>query len=183
MLVCGVDEVGRGPLAGPVVAAAVILSEGFPVQELRDSKVLPEKRRRYLAEQIRIVSYWSIGEASPEEIDSINILQATLRAMKRAVEGLTVVPEIVWVDGLFAPEISIPSETLVRGDAQVPSIMAASILAKTYRDDLMIAFSDTYPQYGFHRNKGYPTPEHREALRKYGPCAIHRKSFRLDYVS
>ena len=184
MLICGVDEAGRGPLAGPVVAAAVILpNTDFPTEKLKDSKALSDKDRRSLSAVLREKSWWSVGEASPEEIDAFNILQATLLAMKRAIEGLPVVPAKVLVDGLFVPKVAISCESIVHGDATVPEIMAASILAKTYRDDLMIQWAWIYPQYGFERHKGYPTKAHREALKKWGPSPIHRKSFRLVYVS
>jgi ribonuclease HII len=184
MLICGVDEAGRGPLAGPVVAAAVILpTKDFPAYKLKDSKALSDADRRYMSAILREKAWWSLGEASPEEIDDLNILQATLLAMKRAIEGLSVVPDKVLVDGLFVPTVTIRCEAIVRGDSTVPEIMAASILAKTYRDDLMIQWARVYPQYGFDRHKGYPTKAHREALKKWGPSPIHRKSFRLVYVS
>ncbi len=184
MRICGVDEAGRGPLAGPVVAAAVILPEGhFPVQKLKDSKALSDRERRSLSALIKEYAYWCIGEASPEEIDSLNILRASLLAMQRAIEGLPVHPNRVLIDGLFVPNVPYCCEAIVRGDAVIPEIMAASILAKTYRDDLMIQWAQVYPHYGFERHKGYPTRLHREALRKWGPCPIHRKSFRLIYAS
>lgn len=184
MVICGVDEAGRGPLAGPVVAAAVILqNKGTPFPKLKDSKALSEKGRRYLSSILREKVLWSIGEASAEEIDALNILQATLLAMKRAIEGLPVVPDKVLVDGLFVPKVAVSCEAVVRGDTSEPEIMAASILAKTYRDDLMVQWAQVYPQYGFERHKGYPTKAHQEALKKWGPSPIHRKSFRLVYVS
>ncbi len=184
MHICGVDEAGRGPLAGPVVAAAVILPiDQFPLEKLKDSKALSEKDRRFLSGLIKEKAYWCIGEASPEEIDSLNILRASLLAMKRALEGLPFPPDRVLIDGLFVPEVPLFCKAVVRGDRTVPEIMAASILAKTYRDDLMIQWGRVYPQYGFERHKGYPTKAHREALKKWGPSPIHRKSFRLMYAS
>ncbi|GAB4221640.1 MAG: ribonuclease HII [Spirochaetales bacterium] len=180
MRICGVDEAGRGPLAGPVVAAAVILPDGdFPRHLLKDSKVLSDRNRRKLASLIRNEAVWCIGEASVQEIDTLDILRATLLAMQRAVEGLPFLPDFVRVDGQFVPEVPVDCEAVIRGDANVPEIMAASILAKTYRDDLMIRWAQVYPQYGFEKHKGYPTKEHREAIRRWGPCPLHRKSFRL----
>lgn len=176
---CGVDEAGRGPLAGCVFAAAVILDPRRPVAGLADSKVLAAARREALAEAIRENAIaWSIAVATPGEIDEINILRASLEAMARAVAGLGVAPEEVAVDGLHVPPgLAAPCRAIVKGDRLVPAISAASILAKTARDAEMIALDSRYPGYGFARHKGYPTAEHLEALARLGPCAIHRRSF------
>ena len=179
VIVCGVDEAGRGPLAGPVYAAAVILDESRPIDGLADSKKLSEKRRDKLALEIRQHAVaWAIAEASVQEIDSINILRASLLAMRRAVEALRVRPHEVWVDGLYCPQTGIPSQAIVRGDSSVAAISAASILAKTARDALMLQLHERYPQYGFDGHKGYPTASHLAALRQHGVSAVHRKSFR-----
>ncbi|HHJ12893.1 MAG TPA: ribonuclease HII [Gammaproteobacteria bacterium] len=174
----GVDEVGRGPLAGPVVAAAVILDPECPVEGLRDSKRLSEKRREALFDQIceRALA-WSLGRAEVEEIDRINILQASLLAMRRAVEGLAVKPERVLVDGNRCPELDRPCEAIVKGDARVLAISAASILAKVTRDREMVAWEAEYPGYGLARHKGYPSKAHLEALRRLGVTPLHRRSF------
>lgn len=177
-IAAGVDEAGRGPLAGPVVAAAVILDRAAPIAGLADSKILSEASREMLAERIRSVSRaWGVGMASVEEIDRLNILQATLLAMQRAVEGLSVVPEWVLVDGNRAPVWAHPTRTVVRGDALVPEISAASILAKVTRDRLMLELDARYPEYGFSRHKGYPTAAHLEALDRHGVSPVHRTSF------
>ncbi len=177
--VCGVDEAGRGPLAGPVSAAAVILDEAYPVPGLNDSKKLTERQRERLAPLIRERAIaWAVAYASVEEIDGLNILQATLLAMKRAVLALSVAPQLVLVDGLYCPETGIPSEAIVKGDGKVAAIAAASILAKTCRDALMLQLHDQYPHYGFAIHKGYPTAAHLAALREHGVCAAHRRSFR-----
>jgi ribonuclease HII len=177
-LVAGVDEAGRGPLAGPVVAAAVILDDLKPIKGLKDSKVLTEKRREALFDEIRAKALCSsIGQASVEEIDTLNILQATMLAMRRAVEGLRLVPAKVLVDGNRLPVLKVPAEAIVQGDALVQSISAASILAKVHRDRLCLDLHAAHPQYGFANHKGYPTPEHLEALRAHGACAVHRRSF------
>ncbi|MFA7243402.1 MAG: ribonuclease HII [Sulfuricellaceae bacterium] len=177
-LVCGVDEAGRGPLAGAVFAAAVILDERRPIVGLADSKKLSEKKREKLAEEIRLHALaWAIGRAEVEEIDRINILQASLLAMKRAVEGLAVAPDKALIDGLHCPALSMPAEAIVKGDASVVQISAASILAKTARDAEMIEFHRVYPQYGFDRHKGYGTAEHLAALKRHGASPIHRLSF------
>jgi ribonuclease HII len=177
-LVCGIDEAGRGPLAGPVVAAAVILDPDWPITGLNDSKKLSEKRRLALAEQIRARAVsWCVAEASVEEIDRINILQATLLAMQRAVAGLSVVPTSAMVDGNRCPKLSMPVEAVVKGDGKIASIAAASILAKTVRDDLMQALHQQYPQYGFDRHMGYPTQAHFAALQSHGASPVHRRSF------
>ena len=177
-LVAGVDEAGRGPLAGPVVAAAVILDDLRPIRGLKDSKVLTEKRREALFDEIRDKALCcSIAEASVEEIDSLNILQATMLAMRRAVEGLRLLPVKVLVDGNRLPVLRMAAEAIVKGDAKVKSISAASILAKVHRDRLCHALDEAHPQYGFATHKGYPTPEHLAALQAHGACSVHRRSF------
>lgn len=177
-LVAGVDEAGRGPLAGPVVAAAVILDDLQPIKGLADSKVLSPSRREKLYDEIRARALCcSVASASVEEIDQINILQATMLAMKRAVEGLRILPHRVVVDGNRVPVLRLPVEALVRGDALMPAISAASILAKVERDRLCAALHAAHPLYGFATHKGYPTPEHLQALREHGPCMAHRRSF------
>jgi len=189
-MICGIDEAGRGPLAGPVCAAAVILSEDFPSELLNDSKKMPAVRR----EEVRLVIIekalaWGIGWASHTEIDSINILQASLLAMKRAFEdmlkkakpllgeNMTGVNAIV--DGKFVPKISVPCTAMVKADAKVPEVMAASILAKTERDAHMEKMAELYPQYSYEKHKGYPTKAHREAVLKYGPSPIQRLTFKI----
>lgn len=175
---CGVDEAGRGPLAGAVFAAAVILDPMRPIKGLADSKTLSEKRRDLLAIEIREYALsFSIAFASVEEIDAINILQATLLAMKRAVEGLARVPSEVLVDGLHVPKISYASRAIVEGDRLIEEISAASILAKTARDAQMCALHSEFPQYNFKQHKGYGTAEHMRALKLHGPCMLHRRSF------
>lgn len=176
--VCGVDEAGRGPLAGPVYAAAVILDPRFPIRGIADSKMMTPDRRAEVAIQIkkRAVA-WSIAYATVEEIDTINILRAALLAMRRAVDGLSVTPEEAIVDGNIKPPLTIACSTLVDGDRLHRSISAASILAKTARDAVLIELDALYPLYGFAQHKGYGTPQHLEALRTHGPCAIHRMSF------
>lgn len=177
-LVAGVDEAGRGPLAGPVVAAAVILDELQPIRGLKDSKVLSEKRREALYDEIRAKALCcSIAEASVDEIDALNILQATLLAMRRAVEGLRLLPAKVLVDGNRLPVLRVPAEAIVQGDARVQAISAASILAKVHRDRLCAELHAAHPQYGFAAHKGYPTPDHLEALRLHGASPVHRRSF------
>jgi ribonuclease HII len=179
-LVCGVDEAGRGPLAGPVTAAAVILSKDFPCEILADSKALSPSKRERAARVIRSRAIeWSAGWAWPEEIDRINIHHATLLAMQRAVQWLTIRPDLVLVDGLFTPKVGIRTSAIVRGDTSVPQIMAASIIAKTLRDAWMKRYAEIEPGYGFERHKGYPTVEHRKKIHELGPSAIHRRSFRL----
>jgi len=178
-MICGVDEAGRGPLAGPVYAAAVILDGAHPIAGLADSKQLSEKRRDALAPQIRQHALaWAVAQASVEEIDTLNILQATLLAMKRAVQALALAPREVWVDGLYCPETGLPSRAIVKGDGTVAAISAASILAKTARDAAMLDLHARYPQYGFDLHKGYPTAAHLAALREHGVSAVHRRSFR-----
>jgi ribonuclease HII len=177
-LVCGVDEAGRGPLAGPVYAAAVILDPARRVNGLADSKVLTAERREVLAGRIKQRAIaWAVAYASVEEIDRINILRAALLAMRRAVEQLSIRPEEVLVDGQYCPDLACRSRAIVDGDARHKVISAASILAKTARDAEMCALHVRYPQYGFDQHKGYSTPEHLNLLRRHGPCDIHRRSF------
>ena len=177
-LLAGVDEAGRGPLAGPVVAAAVILDPESPIAGLGDSKVLSPARREALFDQIRGQALsCCIAEASVEEIDRLNILQATLLAMQRAVAGLRLKPARVQVDGNRLPRLTMPAQAIVKGDAKVPEISAASILAKVHRDRLCLALDAAHPAYGFAVHKGYPTPGHLAALQAHGPCAAHRRSF------
>lgn len=176
---CGVDEAGRGPLAGPVYAAAVILDPARPILGLADSKKLSDKRRDALAEEIRLhAAAWAIATASVQEIDSLNILRASLLAMRRAVEALSLRPHEVWVDGLHCPDTGLPSRAIVKGDSTVAAISAASILAKTARDTAMLELHAHYPQYGFDRHMGYPTAMHLAALKQHGVSVVHRKSFR-----
>jgi len=177
--VAGVDEVGRGCLAGPVVAGAVILGRGRPIRGLKDSKLLGPPARRLLARQIaeRAMSF-ALGVVDPDEIDRTDILRATLEAMRRAVMGLGVRPDFVLVDALTIPSIGIPQQGVVGGDRISASVAAASIVAKFYRDEMMLSFHDLYPAYGFRRHKGYGTRDHLEALRRFGPTPWHRSSFR-----
>jgi len=178
VLIAGVDEAGRGPLAGPVYAAAVILDDLTPIPGLADSKVLGEKRRESLAVEIRQCALaWAVAFATAREIDELNILQATFLAMRRAVEQLSLTPELVLVDGNRAPKFSCPSQTIVRGDASIPSISAASILAKVARDAVLLELDRKYPEYGFAQHKGYPTALHIQALDRHGPSPEHRQSF------
>ncbi|MDP2832369.1 MAG: ribonuclease HII [Pseudomonadota bacterium] len=178
ILVCGVDEAGRGPLAGPVYAAAVILDPARPIVGLKDSKKLSAARREVLAEAIKAKALaWAIASADEEEIDRLNILQATLLAMRRAVLALVPAAEAALIDGNRCPQLPIPARAIVKGDALEPCISAASILAKTERDKVLRALADIYPAYGFERHAGYPTAEHLAALEAFGPCAVHRKSF------
>ncbi len=177
-LLCGVDEAGRGPLCGPVVAAAVILDPARPIAGLADSKKLSEKRRSALAIEIREKALaWCIAEASVAEIDRLNILHATMLAMQRAVAGLAVVPARVQVDGNRCPRLDVPCEAVVKGDSLVAEISAASILAKTARDALLVELDRRYPQYGLAGHKGYPTAAHLAALKAHGACEIYRTSF------
>ncbi len=178
-VVCGVDEAGRGPLAGPVVAAAVILNPERPIPGLNDSKKLSAKRREALAIEIRATALaWVVAEASVEEIDRINILQASLLAMQRSVEALGIRPSHALIDGNCCPSLSCTAEAIIGGDGKIASIAAASILAKTTRDAGMLELHALYPQYGFDRHMGYPTAAHLKALREYGPSPVHRRSFR-----
>jgi ribonuclease HII len=177
-LIAGVDEAGRGPLAGPVVAAAVILDDLNPIVGLADSKKLTPKRREKLFDEIRAKALCcSIAEASVEEIDRLNILQATMLAMQRAVAGLRLKPVKALIDGNRIPQLDVLAEAIVQGDAKVPAISAASILAKVYRDRMCDEWAVQYPQYGFDAHKGYGTAEHMAALREHGPCPLHRSSF------
>lgn len=178
-LVCGVDEAGRGPLAGPVCAAAVILNPARTIPGLKDSKKLTAASRVRLALEIRRHALaWSVAWASVAEIDRLNILNASLLAMQRAVAALAVRPNLVLIDGNRCPQLDVPVRAIVRGDALEPCICAASILAKTARDQVMRHLAKRYPQYGFERHAGYPTPEHLAALATYGPSPQHRLSFR-----
>lgn len=178
-LTCGVDEAGRGPLAGAVFAAAVILDPARPIEGLADSKVLSEARRDALALLIRERALaWCIASASVEEIDRLNILWATMLAMSRAVDGLSLQPQMVLIDGNRVPkQITLPAQAIVKGDATVAEISAASILAKTARDAELVALDAIYPEYGFARHKGYPTAEHLAAIEQHGVLPIHRKTF------
>ena len=176
-LPAGVDEVGRGPLAGPVVAAAVVLRNGGP-EGLADSKKLTARRRAALAEEIKDSALcWGLGRAEVDEIDRMNILRASHLAMQRAVSALSLAPEVVLVDGNLLPSFSMPAVAVVKGDDRVPTISAASILAKVARDEEMIAMAEKHPGYGFERHKGYGTPAHLKALRTLGPTPLHRRSF------
>jgi len=178
--VCGIDEAGRGPIAGPVTAAAVILPPDFPVEILDDSKALSPCQRREAAAIIRARSTcWALGWATHEEIDEINILRAALLAMARAVEGLAVRPDRLLVDGLYCPSCGIPATAIVKGDATVPQIMAASILAKTARDAWMEEYAKKEPAYLFEKHKGYPTAQHRRLVLRLGPSGIQRRTFRV----
>lgn len=178
-MLAGVDEAGRGPLVGNVVAAAVILDPGNPVDGLNDSKKLSASRREQLAEQVRDRAIaWSVVSIDSEQIDRINILQATMLAMQQAVEQLTVPPQHVFIDGNRCPQINVPATAIVKGDSRVAEISAASILAKVERDAQMMVLHQTYPQYGFDRHKGYPTKAHFEALAEHGPCPEHRTSYK-----
>ena len=177
-LICGVDEAGRGPLAGPVCAAAVILPEHLQIPGLNDSKKLTDKKRRELFPVIQeqAIAY-GIGLASEQEIDEINILQATFLAMRRALEQLNARPEIALIDGNRETDFGLPVKTVVKGDSLSANIAAASVLAKVTRDNIMVEMAEQYPEYGFEIHKGYGTKAHYEALRTYGPCPIHRKTF------
>lgn len=177
-IICGVDEAGRGPLAGPVYAAAVILEKGQTIEGVNDSKKLSEKKRELLFDKIiNECKDYSIGTASEKEIDELNILQATFLAMKRAVDGLSVKPDCALVDGNQIPNLDCDVTTVVKGDAKSESIAAASILSKVSRDRYMLEMAEKYPQYGFEKHKGYGTKLHYEMIEKYGICDIHRKTF------
>jgi ribonuclease HII len=184
VVVAGIDEAGRGPLAGPVVAAAVILPYGLEIEGLNDSKKISEKKREALFEIIKekAIAY-AIASASPEEIDEYNILGATMLAMKRAEEALEIRPELLLIDGNRAKGFDLPVKTVIKGDALVPSISAASILAKVTRDRYCLEMDKKYPEYSFAVHKGYPTKAHREAVLKYGPCPEHRRSFLKKLLS
>jgi len=180
--ICGVDEAGRGPLVGSVVAGAVVLDPNNPIVGLKDSKKLTPTKREYLFEQIMLkAKAWGIGEAGPEEIDQINILQATMLAMRRAVEDLSARlgawPDKALIDGNRCPELPIPAEAIVKGDTKEPAISAASILAKVTRDRQMAILHERFPQYGFAQHMGYPTAAHFAALKEFGVCEEHRRSF------
>lgn len=177
-LIAGVDEVGRGPLVGAIVTAAVILDPNNPITGLADSKKLTEKKREKLFDEIQQKALcWCIGRAEPEEIDNINILHATMLAMQRAVAGLSIVPEYVLIDGNRCPKLPMPSQAVIKGDSLVQEISAASILAKVIRDREMVELDKTFPEYGFAKHKGYPTAYHLEKLAQYGATEFHRKSF------
>lgn len=177
--IAGVDEVGRGPLAGPVVAAAVILNPQLPIEGLLDSKLLDETTRDALDVQIRARALaFCVAEASVEEIDTINILHASMLAMKRAVEGLQRIPDLALIDGNRCPDLSMPMVAVVKGDQRVQAISAASIIAKVARDRMMVALDERYPQFGLAQHKGYPTPLHKKAILDHGVADIHRRSFK-----
>ena len=177
-MICGVDEAGRGPLAGPVYAACVVLNTDYEIAGLNDSKKLSEKKRDALAITIRkYAKAWAIASASVQEIDQLNILQASLLAMKRAVESLPFLPDMVLVDGNQSPRLECSVRTIIRGDSLIPEISAASILAKTARDKEMQRLHECFPLYGFDQHKGYPTKKHLAALQKHGACEMHRQSF------
>lgn len=178
MLIAGIDEAGRGPLAGPVVAAAVILDPARRIRGLRDSKVMTPEQRTHVAAEIRAKSIaWAFASSDVGEIDALNILRATLLAMRRAVEALAVQPFEALVDGDHCPQLTCPAYAIVKGDRDVPAISAASIIAKTARDAMLVVLDREYPLYGFARHKGYGTPEHLAALDLHGPCPAHRRSF------
>jgi len=178
MLLAGVDEVGRGPLVGAVVAAAVVLDPAFPIVGLADSKKLSARRRHVLAQLVRERALgWSLGRAEPSEIDEMNILHASLLAMQRAIGGLSCRVGGVLIDGNRLPALDMPAEAIVKGDARVPAISAAAIIAKVARDEEMVLLHQQYPDYGFDRHKGYPTAEHLDALKRLGPLSEHRRSF------
>ncbi len=177
-VVCGLDEAGRGPLAGPVFAAAVILKEGREIPGLNDSKKLSAKKREELAEIIKEEALdWAVAHAEPYEIDKINILNASMLAMKRAVLQLKIKPQLLLVDGNVARDLPYPAVPVIKGDGKLPSVAAASILAKVARDEFCCDMDGLFPQYEFKKNKGYPTKTHRELLKKFGPCPAHRMSF------
>jgi ribonuclease HII len=177
-LIAGVDEVGRGPLAGPVIAAAVVFPEVFFIEGVKDSKRLSESRRLILSREIRRRSRaWAIGAATVSEVEEINVHAASLRAMRRALTSLTIRPDYAFVDGTHFPDVDIPGEAIVKADRDVPVVSAASILAKVVRDKIMIDLNSRFPGYGFSQHKGYPTKVHLSALQTMGPCKIHRRSF------
>ncbi|EJA3431233.1 ribonuclease HII [Vibrio parahaemolyticus] len=178
-LIAGVDEVGRGPLVGDVVTAAVILDPNNPIEGLNDSKKLSEKKRLALLPEIKEKALaWAVGRCSPEEIDELNILQATMVAMQRAIAGLKVQPDLVLIDGNRCPELPMDSQAVVKGDLRVAEISAASIIAKVVRDQEMEELDKQYPQFGFAKHKGYPTKAHFEAIEQHGVISVHRKSFK-----
>lgn len=182
-LICGIDEAGRGPLAGPVVAGAAILPKDCTILYLNDSKKLSEKRREELFVEIKEKAIaWSVGMASPARIDEINILQATYEAMREAVTGLSAVPDILLNDAVTIPGISIQQVSIIKGDAKSVSIAAASVLAKVTRDHMMVEYDQMFPEYGFAKHKGYGTPVHIAAIKELGPTPIHRRSFIKNFV-
>ena len=179
MIEAGVDEAGRGPIAGPVFAAAVILGKKHSIPYLNDSKKISEKKREIIAEDIKVnAASWSIGISTAKEVDDINILNASLLAMRRAIEGLDMKPDLISVDGQFSPETDLKVRTIIKGDQSNENIMAASILAKVYRDNYMKELDNSFPEYGFKQHKGYPTKTHLEALKSYGITLEHRLSFK-----
>lgn len=181
--VCGVDEAGRGPLAGPVVAGAVILPKDLKILYLNDSKKLTEKRREELYLEIQEKAFsWNVGIVGPDVIDQINILQATYEAMRQAVGGLSVKPDVLLNDAVVIPCLSMHQEKIIHGDAKSLSIAAASVMAKVTRDHMMMEYDKLFPEYGFGKNKGYGTAVHIQALREYGPCPIHRRTFIGKFV-
>lgn len=183
-LICGIDEAGRGPLAGPVTAGAVILPKDCQILYLNDSKKLSEKRREELFLEIKEKAVsWCVGTASPARIDEINILQATYEAMRETIWGLSAVPEILLNDAVQIPKVEIPQVSIIKGDAKSVSIAAASILAKVTRDHMMAEYDEIYPGYGFAKHKGYGTAAHIQALKELGPCPIHRRSFIKNFVA
>jgi len=183
IIITGIDEAGRGPLAGPVVAVAVILNPKKPITGLADSKLLTEKKREFLFEHIKECALdFAIASADVLEIEQMNILQATLLAMQRAVAGLKIIPDLALIDGNRAPSLTCKTKIIVRGDQTEPAISAASILAKVTRDRIMHELDIYYPEYGFARHKGYPTANHLAALEKHGPCAIHRATYAPVYT-
>jgi ribonuclease HII len=181
--ICGIDEAGRGPLCGPVVAGAVILPKEYDILYLNDSKKLSEKKREELYDEIAEKALaWSVGIVSPERIDEINILQATYEAMRIAIQKLSVVPDILLNDAVTIPNVDIRQVPIIKGDAKSQSIAAASIMAKVTRDRLMVQYDMMYPEYGFLKNKGYGTKQHIEAIKEIGPCPIHRRTFIKNFI-
>ncbi len=181
--VCGIDEAGRGPLCGPVVAGAVILPKHNDLLYINDSKKLSEKKRDELYDVIRENAIaWAVGISSPERIDEINILQATYEAMREAINNLSVTPDILLNDAVIIPGVDIPQEKIIKGDAKSQNIAAASIMAKVTRDRMMAEYDALYPQYGFAKHKGYGTAQHIEAIKKFGPCPIHRSTFIKNFI-
>lgn len=181
--ICGVDEAGRGPLCGPVVAGAVILPKEYDILYINDSKKLSEKKREELYDEISEKALaWSVGIVSPERIDEINILQATYEAMRIAIQNLSIVPDILLNDAVTIPEVDIRQVSIIKGDAKSQSIAAASIMAKVTRDRIMAQYDMMYPEYGFSKNKGYGTKQHIEAIKEIGPCPIHRRTFIKNFI-
>ena len=181
--ICGVDEAGRGPLCGPVVAGAVILPKEYDILYLNDSKKVSEKKREELYDEIANKALaWAVGVVSPERIDEINILQATYEAMRIAIQKLDIVPDILLNDAVTIPDVSIKQVSIIKGDAKSQSIAAASIMAKVTRDRLMAQYDTMYPEYGFLKNKGYGTKQHIEAIKEFGPCPIHRRTFIKNFI-